>query len=262
MRYTQSITFGGKIMISVTGLSKKYDSFYALRDFDIEIQDGEIFGLLGANGAGKTTLLNCLTGLLYPTAGEIKFDGLDRNKDSLEIKKNLYYIPDTPFIYPAWTPEKYLKTIGALYEVRQIEIKTRIECLLEEFNISGLLTTPVQFFSRGEFYKLAVCGALITDAEYLFFDEPFASGIDAVGIINLKKHLQIRSRDKNVTVIFSTQMLDVTERISDRIAIIDKGKLVGCGRVNELREQARLESGSLEDVFEQLMENRNTDEQR
>ncbi|MBI5360668.1 MAG: ABC transporter ATP-binding protein [Planctomycetes bacterium] len=248
-------------MISVTGLSKKYNSFYALCDVSIEIQDGEIFGLLGANGAGKTTLLNCLTGLLYPTAGEIKFNGLCRNKDSLKIKKNLFYIPDMPFIYPAWTPEKYLKTIGALYEVRQIDIKTRIEYLLEEFNISGLITTPVQFFSRGEFYKLAVCGALITDAKYLLFDEPFASGIDAGGIINLKKHLQMRSRDENATIIFSTQILDVTERISDRIAIVEKGKLVGCGRINELREQARLESGSLEDVFGQLMENKKPNEE-
>lgn len=241
-------------MLKITNLTKSYNkgAVKAVDDVSFQVKPGEIFGFLGPNGAGKTTTINMIVGLLKPDKGTILVDNIDVQKESLKAKSIISFVPDNPEIYTKLDGIEYLNFIGDVFGVAADKRKERIEYYSEMFNINDALGDIIESYSRGMRQKLALTAALLSDPRLFILDEPMV-GLDPKSSFNLKEIMR-KMCDNGSSVFFSTHVMEVAENLCDRIAIINKGKIIAFGTMEELRANAK-ESGTLEKIFLELTEN-------
>lgn len=222
-------------MIRIDRVSKSYDGGRTLsvRDLSLEIRDGEIFGLLGPNGAGKSTLLNMLVGVLAPTSGTITIDGVDVVKDSLAVKRNLCFVSDSPDHLLRLKGREFLRFIADVYGVPTDVRAERMARLAREYGMEAELDNQIQSYSHGMRQKMMVMGALLPEPATWILDEPM-TGLDPKASWLLKRSMRAHA-DAGKTVLFSTHVLDVAEKVVDRVGVINKGELLFVGTVDELR---------------------------
>lgn len=237
-------------MISIKGLTKKYDSVLAVDELDLEIPKGELFGFLGPNGAGKTTTIKLLVGLLKPTSGSIHIDGLDLLLDPLGVKKIMGYIPDRPFLYDKLTGWEYLEFVAELYSMDMNIANDRAKKFLAFFDLENFADELIEGYSHGMKQKLIISGSLIHNPKVLVVDEPLV-GLDPKGARQVKQVFHDLCAG-GTTIFLSTHSLGVAETMCHRVGIIQKGKIVAMGTVDQLRSQAKNEHGDLEEVFLKL----------
>jgi len=222
----------------------------AVDGVDLSVRRGELYALLGPNGAGKTTTLRMVTGLLAPDEGQIEVLGIDLASNPGAAKQKMAYLPDDPLLYGKLKPTEYLEFVAGLWGIAAEEAEPRARRLLEWLDLSKHAHELTEGFSRGMKQKLALAGALIHEPELLILDEPL-TGLDAAAARQVKD-LLLSHVAQGGTVILTTHILDVAERLAQRIGIIRQGRLIAEGTLAELRE--RTLGGSLEDVFLQLTE--------
>ncbi|OGD27684.1 MAG: 3-dehydroquinate dehydratase [Candidatus Aminicenantes bacterium RBG_13_63_10] len=240
-------------MIEISNVSKSYNKgkVKAVDDLSLVVKPGEIFGFLGPNGAGKTTTIKMIVGLLKPDAGKIAVNGLDTQTDALRCKALTTYVPDYPAVYERLTGLEYLNFIGDVYGVPKSDRLARIEKWLEVFELGGAVSNPIQSYSHGMKQKIVLMAALLPAPEVMVMDEPMV-GLDPRAAFQLKE-LMREHCDQGQTLFFSTHIMEVAEKLCDRIGIINKGRLVACGTMAELKQMDRAET-SLEDIFLELTE--------
>ncbi len=232
--------------LEVAGLRKAYAKV-AVDDLDLRIRAGELYALLGPNGAGKTTTLRMVAGLLTPDAGRISVFGVDVRADPRGAKRLMAWVPDEPMIYDKLSALEYLEFVAGLWEVDARTAAARAEALLRDFDLWDRRAQRCEGFSRGMKQKVALAGALIHEPRLLILDEPL-TGLDAGAARQVKDMLQARVQ-AGATVILTTHILEVAERLADRIGIITAGKLVAQGTMEELRTRFDSQGRTLEDVF-------------
>ena len=233
----------------VEGLTKVYAK-PAVDHLNLTVRAGELYALLGPNGAGKTTTLRMVAGLLKPTSGSIKVFGVDALADPPAAKQMIAWAPDEPMLYDRLTPMEYLEFVAGLWGVEPKAARERAETLLKFLGLWEERGQRCETFSRGMKQKAALAGALIHEPRMLMLDEPL-TGLDAAVSRQVKDLLQERVRG-GATVILTTHILEVAERIADRIGILARGKLIAQGTLAELRAAGSGERASLEDLFLEL----------
>ena len=248
---TGGVPAGGADALEVRGLYKHFGGFPAVDGLDLTIRPGELYALLGPNGAGKTTTLRMVTGLLKPNEGEIRIFGADMRTDPASAKRMTAWVPDDPMLYDKLTPLEYLEFVAGLWGVDAKRAAAKAEELLRWLGLWDNRDQRTESFSRGMKQKAALAGALIHDPRLLILDEPL-TGLDAAAARQVKDVLQERV-DSGATVILTTHILEVAERMADRIGIIQKGRLLAEGTLDEMRERAGAEGQTLEDVFLRLV---------
>jgi len=235
-------------MIETVNLAKKYGEFVAVNHLNLHVKTGEIYGFLGPNGAGKTTTIRMLAGLLQPTSGKVLIDGIDIIEEPIKAKAHIGLIPDTPSVYPKLTGNEFLDFIAAIYEIPLKESKRKIKEILEMLELSHKADELIETYSHGMKQKIVIAAALLHDPSILILDEPTV-GLDPKSAKLIKDLLKVfASRGK--TVFMSTHILEIAERMCDRVGIIDAGKLIAEGTIEELRK--KIGEGSLEDLFLKL----------
>lgn len=239
-------------MIDLKNVSKSYNKgeVRAVDSLDLSVKRGEIFGFIGPNGAGKTTTIKMIVGLLNPDEGSISINGIDNRKNPIEAKRNIGYVPDNPNLYERLTGVEYLNFMGDVYQVPAEERKSRISHYLEMFELKDAASDLIKSYSHGMKQKIALTGALIHNPSIWILDEPMV-GLDPKSAHLLKEQMREHC-DKGNTVFFSTHILEVAEKLCDRIGIIHKGKLVAIGTLDELRQGDNRDS--LENIFLELTE--------
>ncbi|NOT74451.1 MAG: ABC transporter ATP-binding protein [Cyclobacteriaceae bacterium] len=238
------------IVISTTNLSKTYDS-PVLKNINLSIQSGEIIGYIGPNGAGKSTTIKILAGLIPEFDGEASVLGFDVRKEPIEIKRRIGYIPENASLYEALSPIEYLDFVGQLYGLETELINRKSKELLHVFGLSNFEESRMTTFSKGMRQKVLLIAGMIHNPTILFLDEPL-SGLDANAVILVKEIIsQLKKGGK--TIFYSSHIMDVVEKISDRIMIINKGEMIANGTYSELNSQ--MNQGSLEKLFTELTGN-------
>ena len=231
-------------MLKIEHLSKTYGEKKAVDDLSLHIRPGEIYGFIGHNGAGKTTTIKSCCGILQYDGGEIFIDGVSVKKDPLLCKSKLAYIPDNPDLYEFMTGIQYLNFIADIFGGRASDRQQRIHSYAEEFELTGDLAQPVSAYSHGMKQKLAVISALIHEPKLVIMDEPFV-GLDPKAS-HLLKALMREICDRGGAIFFSTHVLEVAEKLCDKVAIIKGGRLVKSGTMEDVKGDESLESVFLE----------------
>ena len=237
-------------MFQFDQVTKQYakSSVKALDNLTLHVKKGEIFGFIGPNGAGKTTTIRLLNGILSADSGSIHIGGYDMAKDPLEAKRQIGFVPDNQEMYERLTGLEYLHFLADIYQVDAIQRKRHLEKYLPLFQLEGAARQQIRSYSRGMKQKLTIIGALIHQPPLWLLDEPM-TGLDPVAVHLLKEEMRVHCAAGN-TVFFSTHVLDVAEKLCDRIGIISKGKLHAVGTLDSLRSGEH--GASLEDVFLQM----------
>lgn len=233
-------------LIETQNLSKHYGEKVAVDTLNLEVYGGEIFGFLGPNGAGKTTTIKMITGLLQPSSGTVKVSGNDVQRQPLKAKAVTGYVPDEPHLYDKLTVRELLRFVGDLYGVQRERVERRSDELLRLFDLDEAADDQIDSYSHGMRQKAALAAALIHDPQILVLDEPTV-GLDPKSARLIKDILR-QIADRGSAVFLSTHILEIAERMCDRIGIINQGGLVAVGTMGELRSQRSGES-SLEDIF-------------
>ena len=231
-------------MLRIEHLTKKYGEKKAVDDLSLHIEKGEIYGFIGHNGAGKTTTIKSVVGILDFDEGEIFIDGKSVKKDSLECKRVIAYIPDNPDLYEFMTGLQYLNFISDIFGVEEKDRKERIEKYSTAFEIKEDLSSPISSYSHGMKQKLAIISALVHDPKLIIMDEPFV-GLDPIAS-HLLKDIMREKCNEGGAIFFSTHVLEVAEKLCDKIAIIKGGKLIKSGTMEEVKGDSSLESVFLE----------------
>lgn len=240
-------------MIEITSVSKSYNGkTKAVDNMDLIIKDGEIFGFLGPNGAGKTTTIKMITGISEIDSGSIKINGTDIKDNPLEVKKQFGFVPDNPDMFLRLKGIEYLNFMGDIYGVEKEVRKERIKSLAERFEMTSALGDQIQSYSHGMRQKVIIMGVLIHEPPVWILDEPM-TGLDPKSSYTLKQMMREHA-DSGKTVFFSTHVLEVAEKLCDKVAIINKGKILFCGSIEKMREHAK-ENQSLEKMFLEMTEN-------
>ncbi len=240
-------------MIKIENVSKSYvKGKKSIDNLSLEIKDGEIFGFLGPNGAGKTTTIKMITGILNPDEGDIFIDEKSIIKQPLEAKREFGFVPDSPDMFLKLKGIEYLNFLADIYEIPNEKRKERIEELTKKFEIYDNLNSEIQSYSHGMRQKVVICGALLNNPRNWILDEPM-TGLDPKSSHDLKEMMREHSKNGN-TVFFSTHVLEVAEKLCDRVGIINKGKLVFVGTYEEMKNKFK-ENKSLEDLFLEITEN-------
>jgi ABC-2 type transport system ATP-binding protein len=236
--------------LRVRGLAKSFDR-PAVKKLDLSIGAGEFYGLLGPNGAGKTTTLKMIVGLLAPDAGTIEIFGIDARANPLAAKQQIAWLPDEPMLYDKLNPLEYLEFVAGLWRLDSALAERRAQELLERLDLWEQRGERCEGFSRGMKQKAALAAALIHDPKLLILDEPL-TGLDAAIARQVKDLLHERARG-GCTIILTTHILDVAERLVDRIGIIQAGELHVEGTLDELRRQSGCRDSTLEEIFLRLV---------
>ncbi|MBQ8313912.1 MAG: ABC transporter ATP-binding protein [Clostridia bacterium] len=239
-------------MIVFDHVSKQYgkSATLAVDDLNMTVESGKVFGYIGPNGAGKSTTIRLMTGILAPTSGRVVIGGHDMAKDPLAAKRHIGFVPDAHELYDRLTGMEYLNFMADVYQVDSAKRKVHIEKYLNLFELEDAAGEQIRSYSRGMKQKLTIIGALIHNPPVWVLDEPMV-GLDPKSSHVLKEEMR-RHCDAGNTVFFSTHVLEVAEKLCDEIAIIDKGKVLARGTMEELRSG---ETGSsLEELFLQLTE--------
>lgn len=232
-------------MLEIINLTKSYDNNKkAVDDLSLTINDGEIFGFIGHNGAGKTTTIKCCVGILTYEKGEILIDGLSLIDNPVECKKKIAYIPDNPDLYEQLTGIQYLNFISDIYEIEKEVRRERIEKYSTIFEMNNRLNEIISSYSHGMKQKLALISAFIRKPRLLILDEPFV-GLDPKSSYEVKKIMKELCEEK-CSIFFSTHVLEVAEKLCDKVAIIKSGKLVASGTMDEVKGNQSLEYVFLE----------------
>ena len=231
-------------MLKIEHLTKKYGDFKAVDDLSLHIAPGEIYGFIGHNGAGKTTTLKSVVGILQFDNGEIYIDGTSITADPLKCKKEIAYIPDNPDIYEFMTGIKYLNFVADIFGVSAADRQEKIRKYAEIFELSSDLAQPISTYSHGMKQKLAIISAWIHSPKLIIMDEPFV-GLDPKAA-HLLKGMMREICDNGGAIFFSTHVLEVAEKLCDKIAIIKEGKLVRSGTMEEVKGDDSLEQVFLE----------------
>ncbi len=239
------------IALELRGLVKHFDR-PAVDGLDLSVRAGQFYALLGPNGAGKTTTLRIVAGLLQPDAGAVSVLGIDALAEPIEAKRLIAWVSDEPMIYDKLTPFEYLEFVAGLWSMDAAAAELRARELIEWLGLGPHAHERCQSFSKGMRQKVALAGALVHEPRLLILDEPL-TGLDAGAARQVKDVLTARVRG-GATVIRTTHILEVAERMAERIGIIDKGRLIAEGTLDELRRRAGRAGSSLEDVFLDLVE--------
>ena len=210
--------------VELIGVSKRFGSTRALQDVTLTIPAGRIVAVIGLNGAGKTTLLRTMAGIIAPTRGEVRYDGDLFLRSRIDLRRRLVFLPDFPPVYGAQTTLQHIALMLRVYERPDIGVEDAIVARLGEFDLLPLAERPLMQLSRGQIYKAAFVGLLAVAPELWLLDEPFASGLDQQGLAMLKHHARAAAAT-GATVIYSTQILEVAEKMADLLCVIDRGKL-------------------------------------
>ena len=234
-------------MLRIEHLTKKYGEKLDVDDLSLHIAPGEIYGFIGHNGAGKTTTLKSAVGILNFDEGEIFIDGIPLKENPLEAKRRLAYIPDNPDLYEFMTGIKYLNFIADIYKVSAEDRQARIRDLAERFKLTADLAQPIAAYSHGMKQKLAVISAFLHEPKLILMDEPFV-GLDPTASYLLKQMMR-ELCDRGGAIFFSTHVLEVAEKLCDKVAIIKNGRLIRSGTMEEVKGD-----DSLEEVFLELEE--------
>lgn len=238
--------------LELRGLTKRFERL-AVDALDLTVHAGEFYALLGANGAGKTTTLRMVAGLLPPDAGTIRIAAIDALKDPVAAKQVMAWVSDEPMIYDKLTPLEYLEFISGLWGCDPAATDVAAHELLTSLGLATHMHERCEGFSKGTRQKVALAGALVHDPKLIILDEPL-TGLDAVSARHVKGLLQARVRS-GCTVIMTTHILEVAERMADRIGVIAAGRLIAEGTLAELRQQMGQSDTSLEEMFVALVEN-------
>ena len=239
-------------MIEIKKVTKTYNNkVKAIRDLSLDIPDGKIIGFIGLNGAGKTTLIKMMTGILKPDKGSIIINGLDIAKNPLEVKQDIGYITDNPDMFLRLTGIEFINFISDIYNIDEKTRKERISYLTKEFELTEILDKPMQGYSHGMKQKMMVVAALVHSPKVWILDEPMV-GLDPRSAVVLKKMMKEHAKNGN-TVFFSTHVLEVAEKLCDEIAIIDEGKIVYYGTLDDLKKKYK--KSNFEELFLEVLKN-------
>ncbi len=236
-------------LIQTLDLTKHYGQHRAVEGVEFAVHGGEIFGFLGPNGAGKTTTMRMIVGLLRPTRGRVFVAGHDVQAEPLLAKAAAGYVPEEPFLYPKLSGREFLRFVGDLYSVPAAQAERRAEELLRMFGLDDAADSPIDSYSHGMRQKTAIAAALVHDPRVLVLDEP-TSGLDPKSARLIKDILR-QMADRGAAVFLSTHILEIAERMCDRIGIINNGELIAVGTMDELRAMGAGET-SLEEIFLKL----------
>jgi ABC-2 type transport system ATP-binding protein len=238
-------------MIKLDHVTKRYGTHTAVHDLSLDIPTGELFAFLGPNGAGKTTTIKLMCGLLFPTSGTVSLGGYDMQREGDQARQLISYVPDLPYLYEKLTGREFLYFIAEMYGLPAEPARRRIQEVIDQFRLADFIDDLTERYSHGMRQRTVFASALVHEPRILIVDEPTV-GLDPRSVRQLKDLLR-KLADNGTTVFLSSHSLDVVQELADRIAIVDHGRLIGCGTLASLRGQASLD-GSLEDVFLRLTE--------
>ncbi len=234
-------------IITIRNLSKQYGEKTVLNNINLDVYPGQIIGYIGPNGAGKSTTVKILTGVIQDYEGEITVAGNELADNLIDIKKKIGYIPELTELYDLLTPREYLSFIGKLYHLEDEVIESRGIKMLNTFGLGDNVDQRMDSFSKGMRQKVLITSGLMHNPSIVILDEPL-SGLDANAVIMVKELLQVLKQEGK-TIFYCSHMMDVVEKVSDRIVLIDKGAIVADGTIEELRKDG---SDSLERIFSKL----------
>jgi len=236
--------------LKLMGVAKRYGDITAVDYIDLDVESGEIFGLLGPNGSGKTTTLKMILGLVKPDSGSVNVLGVKVEDDPISVKKQVGYVPESPRLYEFLTGLEYLDFIADIYGIAVSEKKTRIEEYLQALELEGREGDMISSYSHGMKQKITLISAFLHKPKLLLLDEPL-SGLDPRSA-RIVKDLLRKLASQGVTTIMSTHILEIAQAMCDRIAIMYEGRLLALGNMEELRQKAKLPGLDLEDIFLKL----------
>ena len=243
-------------IVEIHNLEKKYGQKQVLQGINLEITSGQIIGYIGPNGAGKSTTVKILCGLINDFDGEVSIFGKNLRTQTFEIKKQVGYIPENAVLYESLTPMEFMEFIGEMRGLENELTRTKAEALMNIFEMKPNLNQRIATFSKGMRQKVLICSALLHNPDLIFMDEPL-SGLDANSVIMVKEMLIHLAREGK-TVFYSSHLMDVVEKISDRIILIDHGNVIADGSFDELNRLSNDEN--LEKMFTRLTGNTNHSE--
>lgn len=244
-------------MLKITNLTKTYagGAAAAVDNLNLEVRDGEIYGFIGPNGAGKSTTIKCITGILNFNNGSVTVDGLDLKSEPLKVKSLIGYVSDDHIMYERLTGYEFVDFMCDVFGVPTAERKARLDKYVDLFELGGAIGNPIKSYSHGMKQKLNIIGALIHNPRLWILDEPM-TGLDPKSSYNLKQLMKEHTQEGN-SVFFSSHVLDVVEKICDRVGIIDHGKLIADCTVKELHSGGM--DASLEEIFLSVTSEKNAD---
>ena len=250
MQLVASLSVYSQFAVELKDVTKRYNEIVAVNKLNLTISTGEIFGLLGPNGSGKSTTLKMLLGLVQPTAGSVNVLGLDVQKQPVEVKRLVGYVPESPNIYEFLTGIEYLDFIADIYGVSTAEKKQRITEYLKALQLEGREGDMINSYSDGMKKKISLISAFLHKPKLLILDEPL-NALDPRSARIVKEFLY-ELKTQGVTTIMSTHVLEIAQALCDRIGIMYQGQLLALGNMDELRQRARLPGSGLEDIFLRL----------
>jgi ABC-type multidrug transport system ATPase subunit len=242
-------------MIKVVDVSHHYGVRPVLKHVSLEIASGQLVVLMGPNGVGKSSLLSIIAGMMVPARGYVEINGRrrrDAEQAELEIRKQIAYLPDQPWLPEFKTGREWLMAIGRLYDIAAERLMDHISRLLDLFHLADKAEAPIRTYSNGQKKKLAICGVLVTETPVLILDEPFTGGLDAAAILALGRVLKQLANRKDTTVVMASQIGEMAEPLAHRIAILEDARLKACDTLDALRAKTGC-SGSLSEVYERLV---------
>jgi ABC-2 type transport system ATP-binding protein len=232
-------------IISIKNLFKSYGNKAVLKDINLEVFAGQVIGYIGPNGAGKSTTVKILCGLITDYEGEVTIKGLDLKKNTTEVKSTIGYIPELAELYDVLTPMEFLQFMGALYNMDEQLAQERIVKMMKAFGLEGNQNQRMDSFSKGMRQKVLIASGLLHNPDIIILDEPL-SGLDANSVIMVKELISKLAKDGK-TIFYCSHMMDVVEKVSDRIVLIDEGRVIANGTFEELKLQQG--NKSLEQIF-------------
>ena len=241
--------------IAVIGVTHHFGVRPILRDVSLTVRRGELLALMGPNGSGKSTLVSVMAGALSPFRGHVDVNGRRRKRSAVEemaVRREVVYLPAEPWLPGTRTAREWVLAAGRLWGVGDERVMDHAERLLALFDLERQADAPIAACSTGQRKKVALCGALVTDAPVLLLDEPFAGGLDPTGILALKRVLAHMATHDTATVVLATPVPELVEELADRVAVLRDGRLAALGTVEQLRRQSGC-GGSLDEVYERLV---------
>jgi ABC-2 type transport system ATP-binding protein len=234
-------------MLKLTNLTKKFGNFTAVNNINLEINAGDFFGFLGQNGAGKTTTIKMITGLFAPTNGSVHIGGYDIQKNHIEAKKLIGYIPDQPFLYEKLTGKEFLFFCGGLYKIEKSKLKNKIDETIDQLKIEQWVDKRTEEYSQGMKQRIAIASALLHNPKLLVVDEPMV-GLDPQSALLVKNVLK-RKASEGVAIFMSTHSLNVAEEVCSRIGIIKDGQMIFEDKKEVVEEIIGTDHQNLESLF-------------
>ena len=243
-------------IISIRNLYKNYGSKQVLKNINIDIHPGQVIGYIGPNGAGKSTTVKILCGLISDFSGQVTIKGIDIKQNPVAVKSFIGYVPEMAELYDVLTPKEFLSLVGSLYNLAPEMVAERGEGMLEAFGLAGNMNQRMDTFSKGMKQKVLITSGLLHNPDIIILDEPL-SGLDANSVI-IVKELISKLADSGKTIFYSSHMMDIVEKVSDRIILINEGSVVADGTFEELKQKQG--DSSLEQIFAHLTSNESMSE--